>query len=540
MVVTFVQDPGRPFGEDDGSAVPEVPQHLLERHGARVLNPANALVAGDPYPAPRSTAYRTGSMLIPNDILRDKEIIAGFNRELAVAHMELVPPRRNDFGERFPRLARPVQLRVAAGATTPIQVDSWRAVQTLRMAATGARLKKDIVDRISVDHLMFGTVEIGGSPWEASGGIGGAPWEASGGGGYVRGHSGGRIPVALAMPAPARGKPDRRPVVAVLDTGIGPHPWFGFLDRSGPPPANSPIKVFPALQEAIRIQGEEAAATSPTRVLLDYWDSPVTDNPLIGVLDRDTGHGTFIAGVVHQSAPEADVLAVRVMHSDGVAYESDVLLALEGLAHRVEQAQQGGSLDDMIDVVSLSLGYFDEAGAPSQFTGHLLAVLDRLRELGVLVFAAAGNDATSRRFYPAAFAELPPGAGPQLISVGALNPGNTRALFSNEAPWVRAWATGAGVVSTFPIDVQGSIAAGFAPAANRSALDLDDFRAGFAVWDGTSFAAPLAAAEVTAAMIKCATADPTIALKAVDKAVTLKRAAAALKMAAGKKGSDDA
>jgi hypothetical protein len=329
-------------------------------------------------------------------------------------------------------------------------------------------------------------------------------------------------------------------VVAVLDTGIGPHPWFGFLDRSAPPPATSFIKVFPALQDAIRIQGEEAALTSPTRVLQDFWDQPVTDNPLIGVLDRDTGHGTFIAGVVHQSAPEADVLAVRVMHSDGVAYEADVLLALWGLVNRVEQAQQSGNLDDMVDVVSLSLGYFDEAGTPSEFTGHLLTVLDRLRELGVLVFAAAGNDATSRRFYPAAFAELAPGAGPQVISVGALNPNATRALFSNEAPWVRAWATGAGVVSTFPIDAQGSMTADFTPAANRAALDLDNFSAGFAVWDGTSFAAPLAAAEVTAAMIKCAAADSTIALKSVDKAVALKRAWAALKKAAEKKAAEHA
>ena len=109
-----------------------------------------------------------------------------------------------------------------------------------------------------------------------------------------------------------------------------------------------------------------------------------------------------------------------------------------------------------------------EAGTPGEFTGHLLTVLNRLSELGVIVFAAAGNDATSRRFYPAAFAELAAGIGPQVVSVGALNPNSTRALFSNEAPWVRAWATGAGVVSTFPIDVQGSMTAGFAPARSSS------------------------------------------------------------------------
>jgi Subtilase family len=528
MVIRFDDaDPGRRYSDDDRSAVPELPQHLLERHGARVLNPANALVAGDPFPAPRSTVYRAGSMLMPVDVFREN--INAFNQVLSDGKtgMKLLPPKDNAY-DRYGRFPRSVALRAAEDTEKPAQVDSWLALQTLRVAAARGRLDPRLVGQVSVEHLMFGTVDIGGSPWEASGGIGGAPWEASGGGGYVRGLATGRIPVALRIPAPPRGNPDRRPVVAVLDTGIGPHEWFGFTTRVTPP-ASSFIKVWPALQNAIQQQGENASLTTPTRVLTGFWDTPVTDNPLIGTLDRDSGHGTFIAGIVHQAAPEADVLAIRVMHSDGVAYESDVLLALWALVDRVSQAQQNGDLDNMVDVVSLSLGYFDESGSPSQFTGQLLEVIDRLRDLGVLVFAAAGNDATSRPFYPAAFAELASGGSPQVVSVGALNPNSTKALFSNEASWVRAWATGAGVVSTFPMDVQGSIGADFQPATRRASLDQDDFRSGFAVWDGTSFAAPLLAAEVTANLLASAADDPALALKAVDRETTVKRAWAALK-----------
>jgi hypothetical protein len=120
-----------------------------------------------------------------------------------------------------------------------------------------------------------------------------------------------------------------------------------------------------------------------------------------------------------------------------------------------------------------------------------------------------------------------------VLSVGALNPSTTKALFSNEAPWVRCWATGAAVVSTFPNDVQGAVSAAIEPAADRGALDPDDYRAGFAVWDGTSFAAPLAAAEITAAMIRAARADPTIGLKSVDKAVAIQRVRKALEEAGG-------
>jgi subtilisin family serine protease len=211
-----------------------------------------------------------------------------------------------------------------------------------------------------------------------------------------------------------------------------------------------------------------------------------------------------------------------------------VLLALWGLILRVQDAQRNDP-ERMVDVVSLSLGYFDEAGSASTFTGLIAEAIDKLRELGVLVIAAAGNDATSRRFYPAALAERDsdPEMAPQVVSVGALNPSTTRALFSNEAHWVSAWATGAGVVSTFPVDVQGAISANIEPAVGRGALDPDDYRAGFAVWDGTSFAAPLAAAEITAAMIKCAAEDPGLALGTVDPQVAVRRARAALTRAGG-------
>ncbi|ONI88947.1 hypothetical protein ALI144C_05405 [Actinosynnema sp. ALI-1.44] len=536
MVVKFVPKPAEQSGDDDRTAVPEVPQQLLERHGARVLHPANALVAGGPYPPPRSTVYRAATMLVPNELARDPKVVAAFNGVLSELGVEMVPPRRQDnLTERLDRLPRPVPMRVTGEVGKPAQLDCWHALQHLRVAALNGKLPKDLVDQLSVDHLLVGTVDIGGTPWEASG-AGGAPWEASGtpGSGYARGGTTGRIPVALAAPAPPRGTLDRRPVVAVVDSGIGPHPWFDLPDRTAPPPAGGFLSVFPELQEAIRKQGEEAALTTTTQVLLDYWDAPVTDNPLIGMLDRDTGHGTFIAGIVRQSAPEANVLAIRVLHSDGVAYESDVLLALWGLILRVQDAQEHDP-ERMVDVVSLSLGYFDEAGSTSTFTGQIAEAIDKLRELGVLVVAAAGNDATSRRFYPAALAERPsnPDIAPQVVSVGALNPSTTRALFSNEAPWVRAWATGAGVVSTFPTDVQGAISANLMPATGRGALDSDDFRAGFAVWDGTSFAAPLAAAEITAAMIRCSAEDPGLALKGVDRKVAVKRAWAALTKAGG-------
>ena len=67
---------------------------------------------------------------------------------------------------------------------------------------------------------------------------------------------------------------------------------------------------------------------------------------------------------------------------------------------------------------------------------------------GVVVVCSAGNDATSRPCFPAAFAPWSDGIGPiaagprlpAVVSVGALNPNRaTDALFSNVGPWVRAY-----------------------------------------------------------------------------------------------------
>jgi hypothetical protein len=521
MVVKFVHCDVEPFGPDDASAVPAVPQQLLERHGARVLDPAEVLLAPTE-PRPRSTAYRTGCLLVPADTVKDRKKFDALNEVLAgTLGVELVPPKEDGYARKDVPGPRPVTLRAGAKTQSPVKVDSWQALQVLRSSQV-----KDIAAGIAVEHLLFGTVDIGGTPWEASG----APTGSS----YTRTGTTGRIPVTFfAPPPPPRRDLDRAPVIAVLDSGIGPNDWFGITDRQNPPPAGGFLSVAPALQDAIRAQELQNASITPTQVLQDYWDAPVTDNPLVGELDRDTGHGTFIAGIIRQVVPDANVLAIRVLHSDGVAYEGDLLLALWALVTRVEAAQNGRP-EDMVDVVSLSLGYFDETADPRGYTSHLVKVIDKLRELGVLVVAAAGNDATSRRFYPAALAERPEnGLGTQVLSVGALNPSTTKALFSNEAPWVRCWATGAAVVSTFPNDVQGAVSAAIEPAADRGALDPDDYRAGFAVWDGTSFAAPLAAAEITAAMIRAARADPTIGLKSVDKAVAIQRVRKALEEAGG-------
>jgi subtilisin family serine protease len=119
--------------------------------------------------------------------------------------------------------------------------------------------------------------------------------------------------------------------------------------------------------------------------------------------------------------------------------------------------------------------------------------------------------------YPAAFTPYPDGLVPAfdpnctpLISVGALNPNGTVAMFSNAGEWVACNRPGADLVSTFPRTFQG----GEAPAMEvtvdgvvRATIDPDDFSCGFGTWSGTSFAAPYLAGEIAQALIAQARAD---------------------------------
>jgi subtilisin family serine protease len=198
------------------------------------------------------------------------------------------------------------------------------------------------------------------------------------------------------------------------------------------------------------------------------------------------------------------------MHSDDVVYEGDLINALTLIADRVAFAQ-AGHMEDMVDAVSLSLGYFDESPAEALYSSGLWQVIKRLLGMGVAVFASAGNSATSQMCFPAAFAVLPAPGPVRLISVSALNPNGTKALFSNDGQWVRAWADGAAMISTFPADIDGAcmppvrVPAQSRPgkrSVDRSALDPDDFRGGFATWSGTSFSAPLLAAYLAAQLLE--------------------------------------
>ena len=492
--------PGRPAH----GAFPSLGR-VLGRHGAAVRR--LPLQAGRAY----STIYRSAVLQIPDgDLARRPSLIDELNGVLeGTGHRLVEPGRQRSPGERFPEHANrrvPLDATADGGAQS---VDAWEALRALRDFARTADADdglRDVIGRIELEHLLVGASEqppdtsTEGHPATVS-----FPWPGSGGHSAVT--LDGLVPPARSPLSAIPG--GRRPLVAVLDTGIGSHPWLrpesGHADGDGSAGDDSFVIDDTQVQELIRIEEAEGGP--------------------------DYGHGTFIAGILRQACPDARVLNIRVMHDDGVVRENDLLVALAGVLARNRAIQAGfaaGMQPDAsmyVDVVSLSAGYYPE-NADAAYTTRLSFLIEELSACGVLIVASAGNDSTDLPCYPAGM--------PVVLSVGALDPDGKRAPFSNFGPWVKCWARGAAVISTMP--TRGT--AGADPletlVATTDEPELDprphgpgQYDSGAALWSGTSFAAPLVAAKLARALIAGAGANADLSLDRLGPDDALERARAA-------------
>lgn len=504
---------------------------LLIRKAIRTLDPTAALRLRDQHL--RSTVYGASRLIVRPTA--DEEAVITRLQEIA-NDLGLVPTV-NPIDEQMIQLARdagigpeepqPLLRRVTLTPLSEQQLvelpDAWLVLQRFR-----ASYPVDAPQRsaVQLDHVLTSHNDsIFGNPywripgttanpyWRIPGTTGNPYWRIPGTGNpyldvpsgvaeYGIPGFGGRAPVAWVGPEPVWRSDDqlngqRRPVIALLDTGVGDHRWL---------PAG-------VVKRDVRCSELPIGLTDPATA---PEDPDVRLNPLLGELDEVAGHGTFCAGLIRQKCPDATILAIRVIQGDGVVSEADLLEALNKLWLRQKLAIKYQRPEDLVDVVSMSLGYYHEDYEDLEFDPLLLAPVRALAQLGVAIVVSSGNDATTRPMYPAAFAPYGEGVISEpladelpVVAVGASNPDHSVALFSNEGPWVRTHRPGAALVSTMPpFDASGSPRVEIVPEGTdpslrpprpnnrRATIDPDDFTAGFAVWSGTSFAAPILAAEL--------------------------------------------
>lgn len=224
----------------------------------------------------------------------------------------------------------------------------------------------------------------------------------------------------------------------------------------------------------------------------DFVDDDQDPSEVGSPSDIGFGHGTHVAGIITTVAPDARIMPLRVLDSQGMG---NTWVLAEALLYAIDP-DGDPSTDDGAQVINMSLGTVtrtrilaavarlascnfvgapgrtqvsDDDGDDESDSGFNDDKRRCLGSHGAVVVAAAGNDGTpSVREYPAA--EGVDG----LIAVGASDQTRRLAKFSNSGSWIDLAAPGDGITSSVP-------------------------GGGYATWGGTSMAAPWVAG--TAALV---------------------------------------
>ncbi len=187
----------------------------------------------------------------------------------------------------------------------------------------------------------------------------------------------------------------------------------------------------------------------------------------------DNGHGTHVAGIIagegeswHGVAPEASLLAYKVLDEDGSGWDSWVLAAIE----RALDPDNNPLTDDTVDAINLSLG----SGAGSDTQHPVTLAVEHAIRAGVVCVVAAGNAGHLGKASIAA-----PGNALSAITVGAATEDGRVAAFSAQGP------TGSIQTTSKPrFGIKPDI---FAPGVNVNSTWLNGE---FKKMDGTSMATP--------------------------------------------------
>jgi subtilisin family serine protease len=217
-------------------------------------------------------------------------------------------------------------------------------------------------------------------------------------------------------------------IVAVIDTGVDVNhpvlvpvllPGYDFTRNQ---PGASEWLDMPQLQSATSTGSQPSGVVQQqSAAVLDQQSAAVLDGQPCGAF----GHGTMTSGLVHLVAPKAKILPLKAFSSNGTGYLSNIIAAMYyAVQHNA-------------NVVNMSFDVSTPSPALSQAVSYA-------NHANVVLVAAAGNQNTSARVYPAAL-------NGYVMGVASTTDWDARSSFSNYGSadvWIAA--PGEYVISTFP------------------------------------------------------------------------------------------
>jgi serine protease len=196
---------------------------------------------------------------------------------------------------------------------------------------------------------------------------------------------------------------DGQVIVAVVDTGV--------------------LVQHPDLRNQL-VQGYDFIASRYTELDSDPGIDPNPDDPGDQFPGGSTFHGTHVAGSVAAQSNNNEgvagaawltkIMPLRVLGKGGMGVDYDTEQAIRFAAGLPNDS--GTVPTRRADIINLSLGGPD-------YSAGFQDLMNEVREAGVIVVAASGNEDTDSPSYPAALNNV--------ISVGAVNINKQRASYSN-------------------------------------------------------------------------------------------------------------
>ena len=224
-------------------------------------------------------------------------------------------------------------------------------------------------------------------------------------------------------------------IVAVIDTGVDPnhpvlHPVLlqGYDFTRNQPGASEWLDLASTgISTTSSSNAQPAVVQQSSAAILDQSSAAILDgSPYVAF-----GHGTMTSGLVHLVAPKVKILPLKAFSSNGTGNLSNIVAALYY------------AVQNKANVVNMSF----DLSYPSPALSQAISYANRA---GVVLVAAAGNENTNARVYPASISN-------SVVGIASTTDWDTRSSFSNYGS-ADAWiaSPGENVISTYPGGTYGS------------------------------------------------------------------------------------